>query len=107
MKWKEVSHTVNLLGFMANDKKSTWVTSCKERTRREEDIMVMPDELVGVEKLDEQTKAMLNKGLRHLRRVRDEEKTANGRRNVARARRILPRETQKRTWSTTSLKVRR
>ena len=34
MKWKEVSHTVEQLGFLAKDKKSTWVRSCKESSKK-------------------------------------------------------------------------
>ena len=52
---------------MAKDKKSTWVKSCEESSKRESEIMLMADELVGVN---------CSKGSIHLRRVRDEEKTA-------------------------------
>ena len=38
--------------------------------------MVMVDELISTEKLDEQTRAIMKKGLKHLRKVRDEEKAA-------------------------------
>ena len=38
--------------------------------------MVMADELVSVEKLDEQTRAITKKGLKHLYKVRDEENVA-------------------------------
>ena len=38
--------------------------------------MVIADELVSVEKLDEHTRAIIKKGVKHLRKVRDEEKAA-------------------------------
>ena len=58
---------------MAKDKKSTWVKSCKASSKK---VMLLADELVGVEKLDEQTRTILNKVLRHLCKVRDGEKAA-------------------------------
>ena len=38
--------------------------------------MVIANEFLGVEKLDEKTRTILQKGPRHLRRIRDEEKAA-------------------------------
>ena len=58
MKWKEVSHTLNQLAFLARNKKSTWVKSCKESSKGESDITLMAGELVSGEKLDEKTRAV-------------------------------------------------
>ena len=63
MKWKEVSHTVNQLGFLVKDKKGTWVRSCEERSKRESDVMVMADELVSCEKLDERDQGRNDEGI--------------------------------------------
>ena len=63
-----------LTGFLAKDKKSIWAKSYMESSKRESEVMVMADELDSGEKLDEQTGAKMKKGLKHLRKVRDEGK---------------------------------
>ena len=57
-------------------KENTWVESSKERSKRESENMVMVSELLGVEKLDEETRTCLQKGSRHLRKIRDEQRAA-------------------------------
>ena len=52
------------------------VNKCEESLKREADVMVMADELVGVETSDEQTRATIKKGLKHLREVMVKEKAA-------------------------------
>ena len=72
--WRQVSHTVNQQGFLWQKKRR--VPGSKVARKAESKIILMADELVSGEKLDEQTRAIMKKGLKHIRRVRDEEKAA-------------------------------
>ena len=76
MKWKEGTQSLDTLGLMTEDKKNTWVNSCEECSKRDSEIMVVASELLGVELLDEDTRKILQNGLRHLRKIRDEERAA-------------------------------
>ena len=42
------------------------VKSCKESSKRESEVMVIANELLGVENLDDETRKILEKGSRHL-----------------------------------------
>ena len=60
-------------GVCDQRKKNTLVKSCEESSKREPEVMIAANELLGVEKLDVETRKFLHQGLRHLRRTRDEE----------------------------------
>ena len=60
-----------LAGVVEKGQENTWVKSGAERSKRESEIMVTASELLGDETLDEETRKLLQKGLRHLRRIRD------------------------------------
>ena len=44
-KWKEVSNTVGDLGSLVKDKRITWQKSCKESLKREQEVVVLAEEL--------------------------------------------------------------
>ena len=61
-KGKEDFGTVEELAMLADDKRSTSVKSCKERTKKEPEVLVITEEFVFVGKTDEHMK----RGLRQL-----------------------------------------
>ena len=68
-RWKEVSRTVEELAVL--DIKGTWVERCKERMKRESEVLDMADELASVGKADEHTGAITMRGLKRLRKIRE------------------------------------
>ena len=64
--WKEITHSMNQLRFATKDKKNTWSKFARKVSKRESEVMVTANELLGVENLDDETRKILEKGSRHL-----------------------------------------
>ena len=70
VQWKEMSHNVDELGTLVNEKKSTWVKSCKESSKRETAVDAISEGMAEDAKVDDGIRNRINKGLKQLHKAR-------------------------------------
>ena len=68
-----MSRTVEELGTIVKEKKSTLMKSCKESSKRDTEMHTMSESVVGDAKVEDGDKGRLRKTLEQLRKERDEE----------------------------------
>ena len=72
-KRKDVSHNVEELGMIVKEKKSTWVKSCKENSKRETEICAISEGMAEDATVEDGDKSRLRRALKQLRKDRDKE----------------------------------
>ena len=72
-KKEEVSNVVGDLGSLVKDKRSTWQKSCTESLKREKEVRVLAAEVNAQGSVDENTRAIIIRGLDRIRKIREEE----------------------------------
>ena len=72
-KWKEISHTVEELGTLVKEKKSTWIKGC---VRKEKPKYASSEGIAENANVEDGDKSRLRKALKQLRKDREEESTA-------------------------------
>ena len=60
---------------MIKDKESTWQMSCRESLKREQEVLVMVEELKAPRSVDENTTATIIRGLKRIRNLVEEKDT--------------------------------
>ena len=71
--WKEVSDVVGDLGSLVSKKRSTLEKSCRESLKREQEVLVLAEERKAQGSVDENTKAIIYRGLKRIKKIREEE----------------------------------
>ena len=73
-KWKEVSNVWDF-GSRWSRKRSTWQKSCRERLKRGQEVLVVAEEPEAQGSVDENTWANISRGLKRIRKIKEEEET--------------------------------
>ena len=63
-----MSHNVEELGMLAKEKKSTWIKSCKESSKRETEKNAISEGLAEDAKVDDGARSRLRRALKQLRK---------------------------------------
>ena len=72
----KISHSVDELGLLVKEKKGTWIKRCRESSRRETEVFATSEDMAEAAKIDNGTRTRIKKGLKQIRKSREEEKTA-------------------------------
>ena len=72
-KWKDVSNVFWDLGSLVKDKRSTWPKSCRGSLKTEQEVLALAEELKAQGSVDENTRAIINRGLKPISKIRGEE----------------------------------
>ena len=73
---EKVEGSFNFVGELLKNKKSTWPKSCKESLKRDQEVLVVADELKAQGNVDENTKAMITPVLKRIRKIMEEGEAA-------------------------------
>ena len=60
---------------MVKDKRSTWQKSCRDSLRREQAVFFLAEEMKAQGSVDGNTRAIINRGLKRIRKMRGEKET--------------------------------
>ena len=74
-KRKEISKVVGDLGSLVKDTRSTSKKFCKESLKREQEVLVLAEELEARGSVDGNARAIINRGLKRIKKITDEEET--------------------------------